>query len=50
MKKCGSIRRPEQTDPGDGVTHQIDKLHKGEACLGITVSAWVGNALRINRK
>ena len=30
------------------VTHQIDKLHKVEACFFIPVTAWVGNPLMLN--
>ena len=29
------------------VPHQIDKLHKVEACFSIPVTAWAGNPLMI---
>ena len=32
----------------DDVTHIIDKLHKVEACFGISVTAWVVNPLILN--
>ena len=32
----------------DDVPHQIDKLHKVEACFGIPVTAWLGKPLMIN--
>ena len=30
------------------MTHIIDKLHKVEACFGISVTPWVGNPFLLN--